>query len=121
MTSTSTTTPQAGDGPILERGVRPRVPAPPFAVFDEFGLGADDRVQDYAAALVAAERERGRIEDGQGDRIDALLLRAKDVVARSDRPKDCGGTYAVPAAEWLALQEEVMHRLREHASEACGA
>jgi hypothetical protein len=27
-------------------------------VFDEFGNGADDRVQDYAARLVAAERER---------------------------------------------------------------
>ena len=30
----------------------------PFAVFDEFGKGADDRVQDYAAAAVAAERVR---------------------------------------------------------------
>ena len=30
----------------------------PFAVFDEFGKGADDRVQDYAAAAVAAERAR---------------------------------------------------------------
>lgn len=39
---------------------RERVPTPPFAVFDEFGIGADDRVQDYAAALVAAERERWR-------------------------------------------------------------
>ena len=29
-----------------------------FAVFDEFGLGADDRVQDYAAECVASERER---------------------------------------------------------------
>jgi hypothetical protein len=27
-------------------------------VFDEFGNGADDRVQDYAARLVDAERER---------------------------------------------------------------
>jgi hypothetical protein len=32
----------------------PRVPPLPFAVFDEHGRGADDRVQDYAAALVAA-------------------------------------------------------------------
>ena len=30
----------------------------PFAVFDEFGKGADDRMQDYAAAAVAAERVR---------------------------------------------------------------
>jgi hypothetical protein len=30
----------------------------PFAVFDEFGRSADDRVQDYAAACVAEERER---------------------------------------------------------------
>lgn len=36
----------------------PRVPALPFAVFDEHGHGADDRVRDYAAQLVAAERER---------------------------------------------------------------
>ena len=43
-----------------ELGPLPRVPACPFAVFDEFGQGADDRVQDYAAALVAAERERPR-------------------------------------------------------------
>ena len=35
-----------------------QVPATPFAVFDEFGMGADDRVQDYAARLLAAERER---------------------------------------------------------------
>ena len=39
-------------------GPLPRVKACPFAVFDEHGEGADDRVQDYAAALVAAERER---------------------------------------------------------------
>lgn len=37
---------------------RARLASCPFAVFDEFGRGADDRVQDYAAALVAAERER---------------------------------------------------------------
>ena len=35
----------------------------PFAVFDEFGKGADDRVQNYAAAAVAAEREQ-MIADG---------------------------------------------------------
>jgi len=30
----------------------------PFAVFDEFGVGACNRVQDYAAQLGANERER---------------------------------------------------------------
>lgn len=29
----------------------------PFAVFDEFGVPADDRVQDYGYACAAAERE----------------------------------------------------------------
>jgi hypothetical protein len=33
----------------------------PFAVFDEFGRSADDRVQDYAAACVAEERERAAL------------------------------------------------------------
>mgnify|MGYP000010225539 CR=1 FL=1 len=50
-------------GPV-ERMVRPgagAVPACPFAVFDEFGVGACDRVLDYAAALVAAERDRMRV------------------------------------------------------------
>ena len=41
-----------------ELGPPLRVPACPFAVFDEFGEGADDRVHDYAARLVAcAEHE----------------------------------------------------------------
>ena len=39
-----------------------RPPMLPFAVFDEFGKGADDRVQDYAhayaEAAIAVERER---------------------------------------------------------------
>jgi hypothetical protein len=30
------------------------IPGPPFAVFDEFGKPADDRVQDYAASCVSA-------------------------------------------------------------------
>jgi Protein of unknown function (DUF551) len=37
-------------------------PALPFAVFDEFGAGADDRVQDYADACVAAATEALRAE-----------------------------------------------------------
>ena len=49
-----------GLGP--KRGTLPYVPPLPFAVFDEFGRGADDRVHAYAivhaAAAVAAERER---------------------------------------------------------------
>jgi hypothetical protein len=42
----------------------PKLPSLEFAVFDEFGDGADDRVRDYArayaAAAVAAERELQR-------------------------------------------------------------
>ena len=36
----------------------PQIAGCPFAVFDEMGVSADDRVQDYAAHMVAAERER---------------------------------------------------------------
>jgi hypothetical protein len=32
------------------------LPPLPFAVFDEFGKGADDRVQDYARAAILADR-----------------------------------------------------------------
>ena len=32
-------------------------PALPFAVFDEFGKGADDRVQDHIRAALAAQAE----------------------------------------------------------------
>lgn len=31
-----------------------KLPPLPFAVFDEFGRGADDRVQDYGKACAAA-------------------------------------------------------------------
>lgn len=34
-----------------------RVPAAPFACFDEYGIPADDRVQDYAQRLVDAAVE----------------------------------------------------------------
>ena len=47
----------AGVAP-LERQVRLRVQPLAFAVFDEFGNCADDRVWDYAYTAVAAERER---------------------------------------------------------------
>jgi hypothetical protein len=53
------------------------------------------------------------LEDG--DYIDTLLLLAQNVVARSDQPVECGAPYRVPAQEWLALQADVMERLREHA------
>lgn len=43
-------------------GPLPHVPPPPFAVFDEFGRRADDRVHAYAiayaTAAVAIEQER---------------------------------------------------------------
>jgi hypothetical protein len=59
----------------------------------------------------------GLVDDGQGDRMDALLLRAKDMICASQPTQDCSGGYTVPAAEWLMLQAEVMHRLREWARE----
>jgi hypothetical protein len=59
------------------------------------------------------------VDDGCGDKMDALLLAAKNVIARSDPPRACWGDYAVQPVDWLALQAEVMERLREHAREAC--
>lgn len=48
-----------------------RVPAPPLAVFDEKGVSADDRVQDYAALCVASATEllRAWISE-EGERSD---------------------------------------------------
>lgn len=100
-------------------------PEPQTMVWSELELQA---IRAYAGQCVAAERtrialawdddrERPMVDDGQGARMDALLLRAKDMVCASQPTQDCVGGYAVPAAEWLALQDEVMHRLREHARE----
>jgi hypothetical protein len=61
--------------------------------------------------------ERLTLEDGVC--IDTLLLLAKNVLHRSERPRACGAPYLVPEIEWLALQAEVMERLRASAREAC--
>lgn len=59
----------------------PRLPTLQFAVFDEFGAGADDRVQDYArvygAACAAQEREECEIKVAAAGmrRVKALDLR----------------------------------------------
>ena len=67
------------------------------------------------APSVAPEPDDGTVLDEVGDRIDKLLLLATEAIQRSGPPRDCADDYLIPAAEWLALQSEVMHRLREHA------
>lgn len=89
-------------------------PDPHTMVWSDSELRA---IRLYAAQCLAAERERSAVDDGQGDRMDALLLRAKDIIIASRPDASCHGGYTVPTAEWLALQAEVMHRLREHARE----
>ncbi len=68
------------------------------------------------APSVAPEPDDGTVLDEVGDRIDKLLLLATEAIQRSGPPRDCADDYLIPAAEWLALQSEVMHRLREHAA-----
>lgn len=34
-----------------------KITTPPFAVYDEFGVSCDDRIQDYAAQCVRVELE----------------------------------------------------------------
>jgi hypothetical protein len=67
------------------------LPPLPFAVFDEFGKGADDRVQDYARAYaeaaIAVEREQ--------------LLPLRDLMIgmlnRVKAWRDCDGNDGFPA------------------------
>jgi len=87
----------AGLGLAPERDPLPHVPPLPFAVFDEFGRGADDRVHAYAivhaAAAVAEERER----------IRALVEAVRDENAASQDADDC--LIYTPALQraWEAL------------------
>jgi hypothetical protein len=63
--------------------------------------------------------EPAMVDDGNGDKMDALLLAATHVISRSSPPRACWGDYGVEPADWLALQAVVMERLRDHAREAC--
>lgn len=72
---------------------------------------------DATPGNVPLSDQLGLVDDGQGDHMDALLLKAKDMICASQPMEGCSNGYTVPAAEWLALQAEVMHRLREHVRE----
>jgi hypothetical protein len=59
-------------------------------VFDEFGNGADDRVQDYAARLAAAERER----------LCAAIKAADDKASEGDYMLDSDDCISVIRGTW---------------------
>ena len=74
----------------------------PFAVFDEFGVGADDRVhahiQDAVAAAVAAERDR--MNAHAVTLAETARLVEQERCAKLVETHDPGGTYRL--REFLA-------------------
>lgn len=65
---------------------RAHIPACPFAVFDERGNPADDRVQDYAASALAAAQARAEAAEAELER-ERIRLAACGVVALSNTPE----------------------------------
>ena len=86
-------------GPV-QRQVRPL--ALPFAVFDEFGKGADDRVQDWAASLLAdnallkaTEQQLRKLLEGADRRAIAHGKKREELAAQA---ADVAGERAANAA-----------------------
>lgn len=80
------------------------------------------RCRPCAEAVYAREHGQAHREQAAEAAIDAeqgaLLVAARKVIAGSTPVGSCHGGYLVPADLWLALQGEVMERLREHARRA---
>jgi hypothetical protein len=79
------------------------LPPLPFAVFDEFGIGADDRVRDYALACVLAETKRLRSE---------LAKCGKD---------NCMGRLSRDVTNWVtvAARDAAVEAERERCAQLC--
>ncbi|WOB24789.1 MULTISPECIES: hypothetical protein [Xanthomonas] len=92
---------QAADGVL---------PPLPIAFFDEFGSGADDRVQDYARAAVAARQpvgvEDGRFPGGFQDAIDyvnAIGNAAGQLYAQAFGHEDDGSSTELELLQKVSL------------------